>query len=81
MDFKVQVASSHDTQSALISNVELELGAAIAIPEEHRLIKTNAARCMANIRGLTNLAFGPDCEVVVYLRGITLVQGGASMVS
>lgn len=67
VDFKVHVASSQDTQSALISNVELELGAPLATPKEHTLAKTNARRVMACIRGLTNPAMGSKSEGAVYL--------------
>lgn len=52
LDFKVHVASSQDTQSALISNVELDVGAPLATSKEHTLAKTNAGSFMAGIRGL-----------------------------
>lgn len=67
VDFKVHVASSQDTQSALISKVELELGAPLATAKEHKLAKTNTGRFMACTRGLTNTALGPECEGAVYL--------------
>lgn len=67
VDFKVHVASSQDTQSALISNVELELGAPLATPKEQTLAKTNAGRFMACARGLTNPELGSGCEGAVYL--------------
>lgn len=75
VDFKVHVASSQDTQSALISNVELELGAPFATSKEHRMAKINAATFMAGIRGLGDLALGPECEGAVdYFRRITFNQ-------
>lgn len=67
VDFRVHVASSQDTQSALISNVELELGAPLATPKEHALAKAKAGRFMAGIRGLESQALGPECEGAVYL--------------
>lgn len=67
VDFRVHVASSQDTQSALISNAELELGAPLAAPKEHTLTKTNSRRFMACIRGLTKPALGSECDSAVYL--------------
>lgn len=67
VDFKVHVASSQDTQSALISNAELELGAPLATPKEHALAKTKAGRIMARIRGLKNPTLVSACESAVYL--------------
>lgn len=73
VDFKVHVASSHDTQSALISNVELELRAPLATPKKHTLAKANAARLMAVIRG-------PECEGAIHNGCIISVKGGAGVV-
>lgn len=67
VDFKVHVASSQDTQSALISNCELDPGAALARPNEHTLANTNAGMFMAGIRGLTSPELGPEREILVYL--------------
>lgn len=81
VDFKVHVASCQDTQSASISNVELEFGAPLATLKEHRLAKTNAASFMAGIRGLTNLALGPEGEDAGYPECIICIKGVASMVT
>lgn len=67
VDFKVHVASSQDAQSALMSNVELELGAPLATPKQHTLAKTNFRSFMACIRGLTSPVPGSECESAVYL--------------
>lgn len=67
VDFKVHVASSQDTQSALISNCELDPGAPLARPNEHTLANTKAWRFMAGVRGLTSPTLGSECEGPVYL--------------
>lgn len=79
VDLRVHVASSHDTQSALISNVELELGAALATPKEHTLANTNVGRFMTGIRGHTSLEFGRECRDPVHLRKIIWVRNDAGV--
>lgn len=59
VDFKVHVASSQDTQSALISNVELELGAPLATPKNHTPANTNAGRFMAGVSRSYDPRIGP----------------------
>lgn len=87
VDFRVHVVSSQDTQSALISNVNLELAAAL---KEHKPTTNSALTFMAGNQDLSSkrLAVGvdmlsdgdmPSKGVVGHLIGEQIVYIGCSV--